>query len=138
MIDAGICPSSSDPPPCETNPPTDPAAYDVWVSIGAGGLVQPFIDVCLVALIDLAEVNRLQNLYTVSFFRRYLLGETGYDPFLTIEHGNSEPSINFFTGGLSTPVLSAAGLVLLGGLLAGTAVWRTRRLRPPIPGSHPD
>lgn len=137
LIDAGICPSSSDPPPCDPNPPTDPADYDIWVSIGAGALVQPFLDVCVLALIDVAEVNRLQNLYTVSFFRRYLLGETGYDPFLTIEYGNSEPNVNFFAGVLSTPVLSAAGLVLLGGLLAGTAVWRTRRLRPLTPGSHP-
>ncbi|MEE8473950.1 MAG: hypothetical protein V3T01_01280 [Myxococcota bacterium] len=131
LLNVGLCPSTTDPVP---NPPCDPATsnpadYDAWVQIGAGALVQPYIDVCVVPLIDLALVNRLQTLYTVSFFRRYLNGETDYDAFLTLEYGNSEPDVNFFSGVLSTPMLSAAGLVLLGGLLAGTAVWSTRRRR---------
>jgi hypothetical protein len=73
-------------------------------------------------------VNRLQSLYTVSMFRRHLLGETEYDAFLTVAYATQEPSAVFFPDAFfSVPALTAAGLVLLGGLLAGTAARWTRR-----------
>ena len=86
-----------------------------------------YIDVCVVPQIPLAEVNRLQSLYTVAMFRRHLLGEGEYGAFLTVEHAAQEPSAIFFPDAFSVPALTAAGLVLLGGLLAGTAARWTRR-----------
>ncbi len=127
LIQAGICPSLADPPPCNDPPPSDPAEYTAWVAVGAGGLVDPFIDTCVNAVIDLADVNRLQNLYTVAFMRRHLNGETDYDPFLTLAYAETEPDIIFFKGALALPVLSIGGAAALGGLLSGTAVWRVRR-----------
>jgi hypothetical protein len=130
LIDVGICPSLSDPapnPPCD--PPTDdPADYDAWASLpGARALIQPYINVCVAPQVALAEVTRLQTLYTVSMFRRHLLGEVEYDAFLTVAHAASEPSAIFWPDAFSVPALTAAGLVLLGGLLAGTAARWTRR-----------
>jgi hypothetical protein len=132
LMDAGICPSLSDPlpnPPCDP-PTTNPADYDAWASLpGAGALIQPFINVCVAPQIALAEVIRLQTLYTVSMFRRHLLGETEYDAFLTADYAAAqEPSAIFWPDALSVPALTAAGLVLLGGLLASTAARWTRRL----------
>ena len=74
-------------------------------------------------------MNRLQNLYTVSLFRRHLLGETGYDEYLTLAYAAQEPLVRFFTGVIRMPVLTTAGTALLGGLLAGSALWRIRRSR---------
>jgi predicted dienelactone hydrolase len=135
LIDAGICASLSDSPPCDdpTADPAnydDPADYDAWASLpGAGALIQPYINVCVVPQIPLAEVVRLQTLYTVSMFRRHLLGETEYDAFLTADYAAAqEPSAIFWPDAFSVPALTAAGLVLLGGLLAGTAARWTRRL----------
>jgi dienelactone hydrolase len=127
LIAAGICPSSDDPPPCETPYPTDPEEYTAWEFLGAGALVEPFIEACLPPALDIDQVNRLQNLYTVSLFRRHLLGETGYDEYLTLAYAAQEPLVRFFVGVIRVPVLTAAGAALLGGLLTGTAWWRIRR-----------
>jgi predicted dienelactone hydrolase len=130
LIDVGICPNLSDPlpnPPCDIVT-ADPADYTAWASLpGASALIQPYINVCVVPQVPLAEVNRLQSLYTVSMFRRHLLGEVEYDAFLTVAHAASEPYAVFFPDAFSVPALTAAGLVLLGGLLAGTAARWTRR-----------
>jgi hypothetical protein len=38
----------------------------------------------------------LQNLYATAFFRRHLLGQTSYDPFLTTAYAvSNEPDIDF-------------------------------------------
>jgi predicted dienelactone hydrolase len=129
LIQAGICPSLSDPPPCDDPPPTDPAEYTAWIALGAGGLVDPFIETCVDAVIPLADVTRLQSLYTVAFMRRHLNGETDYDPFLTVAYAETEPDIIFLKGALRVPVLSVGGVAALGGLLSGTAAWRLRKRR---------
>jgi predicted dienelactone hydrolase len=130
LIEAGICPSLSDPlpnPPCDP-PTTDPADYDAWASLpGGSALIQPYINVCVAPQVDLAEVHRLQSLYTVAMFRRHLLGETGYDPFLTVAYANTEPFAIFFDGIIRAPVLTGVGLALLGASMAGTALWGVRR-----------
>jgi predicted dienelactone hydrolase len=128
LIAEGFCPSLADPPPCDP-PTTDPDAYTAWVSLGAGALVEPFIQTCLPPALDIDEVNRLQNLYTVSLFRRHLLGETDYDEYLMLDYAAQEPLVLFFRGALRVPVLTTAGAALLGGLLTGTAMWRLRRSR---------
>jgi predicted dienelactone hydrolase len=128
LIAEGICPSSDDPPPCDP-PTTNPDDYTAWQAVGAGALVEPFIQTCLPPALDIDEVNRLQNLYTVSLFRRYLLGETDYDEYLTLGYAAQEPLVRFFMGVIRVPVLTTAGAALLGGLLAGTAMWRIRRSR---------
>jgi predicted dienelactone hydrolase len=128
LLSEGICPSVDDPPPCDP-PTTDPDDYTAWESIGAGALVEPFIEACLPPALDIDEVNRLQNLYTVSLFRRHLLGETDYDEYLTLAYAEQEPLVLFFMGVIRLPVLTTAGAALLGGLLAGSAMWRIRRSR---------
>jgi hypothetical protein len=141
LIQAAICPSLAAPPvggvcedPLDPSPPsgldyTDPAVYTSWIALGAEGLVGPFIETCVDAVIPLADVLRLQNLYTVAFMRRHLNGETDYDPFLTVAYAETEPDIIFLKGALRLPVLSVGGVAVLGGLLSGTAAWRLRRRR---------
>jgi predicted dienelactone hydrolase len=131
LIDSGICPSLAAPPvdgvcedPTDPSPPsgldyTDPAVYTAWAALGAGALTGPFIETCVIPLIPRSEVVRLQSLYTISMFRRHLLGETGYDAYLTQAYAATEPDITFFSGLISLPVLSTGGAALLAGLLSG-------------------
>jgi predicted dienelactone hydrolase len=131
LVSEGICPSLNDPlpnPPCDP-PTTDPDDYTAWEAIGAGALIDPFIEACVSPALDIDEVNRLQNLYTVSLFRRHLLGETDYDEYLTLAYAAQEPLVRFFTGVIRVPVLTTAGTALLGGLLAASALWSIRRSR---------
>ena len=50
----------------------------------------------ILTLLSITEATRLQNLYATAFFRRHLLGETLYDPFLTTAYATAnEPAITF-------------------------------------------
>jgi predicted dienelactone hydrolase len=70
-----------------------------WPGIGAGALVQPYIDTCLPPAFSVEETNRIQNLYTVAFFRRYLARDSRYKSFLTAHYAmEHEPDVLFFTG----------------------------------------
>lgn len=69
-----------------------------WPSLGAGALVGPYNDTCLPPAFSITEATRLQNLYATAFFRRHMLAETGYAPFLTTAYATSnEPAIDFIT-----------------------------------------
>ena len=74
---------------------------DFWPVIGAGALVQPYLDTCIPPAFPLDEVKRIQNLYTVAFFRKHLLLDLRYKPFLTEAYAlANEPDVNFFGGGV--------------------------------------
>lgn len=66
-----------------------------WPSIGAEGLVEPYHTTCAPEVFPIEEASRLQNLYVVSFFKRHLLNESGYDQFLTTDFADTEPAITF-------------------------------------------
>lgn len=68
---------------------------DSWESLGAGDLIEPYNATCTPDVFPIAEAIRLQNLYVVSFFRRHLLGDTGYDAYLSPDYAATEPAINF-------------------------------------------
>ncbi len=49
------------------------------------------------APISVTEVQRIQNLYVVSFFRRFLRGDAGYDAFLEPAYtAANEPAVTYF------------------------------------------
>ncbi len=67
-----------------------------WPSIGAGALVAPYNATCVPPAFPIEDATRLQNLYATAHFRRHLLGQTAYDPFLTTAYATSnEPDITF-------------------------------------------
>ena len=68
---------------------------DAWPDIGAEALLEPYAEACSPEAFPIEEAHRLQNLYIVSFFRRHLLDEKGYDQFLTTDYADGEPAINF-------------------------------------------
>lgn len=67
---------------------------DQW-PIFAEDLIEPYENTCSPDVFPIEEANRLQNLYSVAFFRRHILGEEGYDQYLTSEFADTEPAINF-------------------------------------------
>jgi len=67
---------------------------DQW-PVFAADLIDPYEATCGPGVFPIEEANRLQNLYTVAFFRRHILGEEGYDFYLTPEFADTEPAINF-------------------------------------------
>ncbi len=67
-----------------------------WPGVGAGALVDPYNDTCAPDVFPIDEAVRLQNLYVVSFFKRHLLGERGYDEYLSPTYAeDNEPAIDF-------------------------------------------
>lgn len=69
---------------------------DQWAGVGAEALVQPYDDTCTEDVYPIEEAHRLQNLYMVAHFKRYLLGERGYDRFLTAAYArDNEPAVTF-------------------------------------------
>lgn len=67
-----------------------------WPSIGAGALVAPYNATCIPPAFPIDAATRLQNLYATAFFRRHLLGQTVYDPYLTTAYATAnEPDIAF-------------------------------------------
>lgn len=100
-----------------------------WASLGAGALIVPYNTTCIPEVLDIDEAVRLQNLYSVSFFRRTLLEDQRYAPFLTEGYATTEPLIDFY-GALPmlvlVPVAGGSGIALLSTLIAVTA-WRRAR-----------
>ncbi len=66
-----------------------------WPDIGAADLVEPYRATCGPEVFPIDEAVRLQNLYTVAFLKRHLVGEENYDWFLTEDFAATEPAIAF-------------------------------------------
>lgn len=65
-----------------------------WPGIGAGDLVEPWLRTCTPDAFPIAEAQRLQNLYTVAFFKLHLAGDARYMRFLAPPYGETnEPAI---------------------------------------------
>ena len=67
-----------------------------WPGLGAEDLLEPYETTCGPDAFPIEESDRLARLYTVAFFRRHLLGEVGYDAYLTAAFAESEPAVDFF------------------------------------------
>lgn len=65
---------------------------DIWPAIGAGDLLEPYAMTCTPDVFPIEEAFRLQNLFTVSFFRRHLLDDRRYDTYLTPAAADDEPA----------------------------------------------
>ena len=66
-----------------------------WANMGAADLIVPYERTCSDTSFPMTEFNRLLNLYVVSFFKAHLLGESGYEDYLTGDYAESEPAISF-------------------------------------------
>ncbi len=66
-----------------------------WPAVGAADLVEPYRTTCGADAFPIDEAVRLQNLYAVSFLKRYLLGDERYGWFLTDEFAQTEPAVAF-------------------------------------------
>jgi predicted dienelactone hydrolase len=66
-----------------------------WPAIGAQALIEPYQETCSAEAFPIDEAIRLQNLYVVSFFKRHLLNQKGYDRYLTTDYAKREPAIRF-------------------------------------------
>lgn len=106
-----------------------------WPGIGAGALVQPYIDTCLPPAFSIQEANRIQNLYTVAFFRRTLAKDNRYMGFLTSAYAElNEPDVVFFTGPDRGPKGPHCGLgyefaLVIPALFAARGLTRRRAMR---------
>ena len=65
---------------------------DTWPAIGAGDLLEPYAQTCTAEAFPIAEAVRLENLYVVSFFKRYLQDDERYDRYLSPKYAESEPA----------------------------------------------
>ncbi len=65
---------------------------DGWPDVGAADLIEPFDATCGPGVFPIGEASRLVRLYAVSFFRRHLRGEVGYEQFLTTDFASREPA----------------------------------------------
>ena len=69
---------------------------DQWDGLGAAALLQPYNDTCTEDVFPIAEAHRLQNLYMVAHFRRFLLDQVGYNQFLTAAYADAnEAAVSF-------------------------------------------
>lgn len=68
---------------------------EVWPTLGAEALIEPYEATCGPDVLAIEEANRLQNLYVVSFFKSQLRNEPGYDRFLTPAFAETEPGVTF-------------------------------------------
>ena len=65
-----------------------------WPGLGAEALIEPYNATCTDEVFSIDEAHRLQNLYMVAHFKRYLLGQTEYEAFLTSAYAEAnEPSV---------------------------------------------
>lgn len=64
-----------------------------WPILGAEDLIEPYDATCGPDAFPIEEANRLQDLYTVAFFKRHLLDELGYDAFLSEGFADTEPAV---------------------------------------------
>jgi predicted dienelactone hydrolase len=68
---------------------------EAWPELGAEALVEPYEVTCTPEAFPIEEAIRLQNLYVVSFFKRHLLNQEGYDQYLSTDYADGEPAIVF-------------------------------------------
>lgn len=69
---------------------------EAWPQLGASALIQPYNDTCTDEVFPITEATRLQSLYMVSHFKRYLLGMTEYDEYLDPEYAAAnEEAVSF-------------------------------------------
>ncbi len=68
---------------------------EAWPGVGAEALVEPYEVTCTPEAFPIEEAIRLQNLYVVSFFKRHLLNQKGYDQYLSTDYADGEPAIVF-------------------------------------------
>ena len=69
---------------------------ELWPAIGAAALIPPYEEACTEDAFPIEEAHRIQNLYAVAFFRRYLRGETAYDFYLRpVYAADNEPDVSF-------------------------------------------
>ncbi|MGB5698137.1 MAG: hypothetical protein WBM46_20980, partial [Polyangiales bacterium] len=66
---------------------------DAWPLLGAQDLVEPYETTCGPDVFPIEEASRLINLYSIAFFRRYLLDEAGYDQYFADPFVDTEPAI---------------------------------------------
>lgn len=69
---------------------------EMWEAIGAGDLIGPYDATCGPEAFPIEEAVRLQNLYVVAFLRRHMLGEAGYDHYLSPEYADTEAAIIYW------------------------------------------
>jgi len=68
---------------------------DNWADLGATALLGPYNSTCTEDVFPIAEAHRLQNLYMVAHFKRFLLGQVEYDPFLSPAYADeNEPDVS--------------------------------------------
>ncbi|MGI9292464.1 MAG: alpha/beta hydrolase family protein [Pseudomonadales bacterium] len=69
---------------------------DQWPSIGAQALIDPFNETCTGDAFPIDEAIRLQNLYSVAFFKTHVSGDLRFARFLTRAYStDNEPLIAF-------------------------------------------
>jgi len=69
---------------------------DRWAALGAGDLIEPYEATCGPDAFPIEVSNRLAQLYTIAFFKRHLLGERGYDAYLTPAFADADPAVELF------------------------------------------
>jgi predicted dienelactone hydrolase len=68
---------------------------EAWPDIGAEQLIQPWLDTCSPEAFAIAEAQRLQNLYSVAFFKLHLEQDTRYLRYLRPDYSQqNETAIN--------------------------------------------
>jgi predicted dienelactone hydrolase len=99
---------------------------DLWELFGAGALLVPYQETCTPEAFPIEEATRIQNLYAVSFFRRYLQFDLRYQRFLSRWYAETyEPDVTVYRG---DPRACGIGMELV--LLLPPLLWlRGRRQR---------
>ena len=69
---------------------------EMWAAIGAADLIEPYNATCGPDAFPIDEAIRLQNLYVVAFFRKYLFGEDDYDHYLSPQYAETESAIEYW------------------------------------------
>ena len=72
---------------------------DGWAGLGAEDLIDPYNATCTEEVFPVTEAIRLQSLFVVAFFKRHLLGVTGYGQYLTADYAVNEPDVAFDSRG---------------------------------------
>ncbi|MCP5056786.1 MAG: hypothetical protein GY937_08700 [bacterium] len=86
---------------------------EAWPAIGAGALVDPYLETCVPPAYPLSEATRIQNLYTVSFFKRHVAWDLRYAEYLTADYAAAnEPDVFFLNRGLRCGLGSEVALIL--------------------------